>query len=458
MPEPITIGSLIKLAREMDGFDPAPYRAAVDAEEVLTRSPSPDTVPQPQAPDLASMHITAPRAKRTKRKMLLGGVAIIGHVTVLVSPGGMAKSTIATTGCVSIASGRPVFGSPVVRPMPVLMINAEDDSGEVWLRCEACLQHFSMQPQQAGDLYICGADALGDFALTETDPATKRERLRLPDIERLRQMIAATNAKMVVLDPWGALIPVGGNENGLMYQLMRALKQIAADLECAIVIVAHTRKGAIANGDGAEGTLGAVALPNAARAVFGVAKPSPSECARRGVAPGDEDNLRDLVSQKANLGPQGKVLSFRIVGVPMDNAEPPDWPDQDWVGVAEPFVAQPASSFVTPQMQRDVLVALARGAHGGTCHYSLKPQAKSRFFLRDVAAALAPHVPNASPQKHDSYATRVVDDLLARGWIEATQVPVPKTSGGGTNRREGIIVRWSITPWTADAPPGPFVA
>jgi hypothetical protein len=455
MPDGITIGSLLKLAQERDGFDAAPYRAAADAALGGTLLPLADAAENAPALDLAAMHINAPQAKRAKRKMLLGGVAIIGHVSVIVSPGGLAKSTIATTGCVSVASGRPIFGIPVVRPMPVLMVNAEDSSSEVRLRCEACLMHSKIPHQNAGDLYICGADTLGEFAFTETDPGTRRERLRLPDIARLRQMIESTGARMVVLDPWSALVPVGANDNGLIYQLMRALKQIAADLECAIVIVAHTRKGAATNGDGAEGTLGAVALPNAARAVFGVAKPSPSECAKRGVAPGDEDNMRDLIAQKANLGPGGKALSFRIVAVPMNNAEPPDWPDQDWVAVAEPFVAQAPGNFFTPQMARDALVTLAKGANGGTCHYGLKAQAKSRFHLGDVAAALAPHLPDASPQKRENYAARIVDDLLARGWIEAARVPIPK-AGGGTNKREGVVVRWSVTPWAGDPQPGPF--
>ncbi|GGG51005.1 hypothetical protein GCM10010964_42840 [Caldovatus sediminis] len=440
-----TLGTIFAMARE-DGWRDGAGGAAPDTGDASSRL------------DIAALHIAARPARRTKRKTMLGGVAIIGHVSVIVSPGGLAKSTIATTGCVAVASGKPIFGVPLVRPMPVLMVNAEDDSGEVRLRCEACLAHFKIPLHQAGDLYVCGADALGEFAFTEVDPTTRRERLRLRDIGRLRQLIRQTRAKLVVLDPWSALVPVGANDNGLMYQLMRALKQIAAELECAVVIVAHTRKGAAANGDGAEGTLGAVAVPNAARAVFAVVRPSPSECERRGVAPGDEGNMRDLVAQKANLVPGGTVLSFRLVGVPMDNAEPPEWPEQDWVAVAEPFVPQAPGSFITPQMQREALVTLAKGAQGGTCHYSLKPQAKSRFYLPDVAAALTPHLPGAPASRREGYAKRIVDDLLARGWIGTTQVVVPKTRGGGPNRREGVVVRWVVTPWAGDPQPGPFVA
>lgn len=454
-PGGIGVGTLIYMA-EAAGLDLSRWRNAAST----TATPSPNHQVQPGAAsfDMSLFYITNQSIRPEKRKPILGGLAFIGNVSVVASPGGVAKSTIIMADCVALASGRQITGVPVPRSAPVLMINAEDTAGEVRLRVHAYLRHYGMTVTDAGKLFVAGADQLGDFSLTELDPATRRERLRERDLVRLRQIVRDTGARLVVLDPFGAVVPVGGNDNGLIYALMRALRAIAEECGCAIVLVAHTRKNAAANGDGAEGVLGAVALSNGARAVWGVTCPSAKETEALGVAPGDEAHIRILTGQKANLSPGAATRTFRLVGVRMGNAAPPDWPDEDNVAVAVPFTPNASGSHFAAATLRDVLAVLARGAQGGTCAFSPAVQAKARSYVQAVAAALAAHLPNTTaPQAIRSYAQRALVELQTAGWVVVQATAVPKT-GGGANKRDGYLVRWTATPWAATTSPGPFVA
>ncbi|MDO8910696.1 MAG: AAA family ATPase [Phenylobacterium sp.] len=387
-----------------------------------------------------------------KRRPVHGGLGHRGEVTLLVSAGGLAKSTYMTSASLAVAFGRDLLGHPVAHPLTVAYVNAEDRRGEVGLRFKAAVNHFKLSGPAIDRVYVIGAGDLPGLALTEIDLNTRHERVSEPGMQAIRRLVTAKGIAFMVLDPLAALVPHGGNDNGLMAAVMRGLKGIAEDCDCAIVIVAHTRKGSNVEVDGAEITSGAAALTNLSRGVKGVRRPPASVISEIGVPFGQEDNIRELMDLKANLGPLSKHEYFRLVAVPMGNGTT-EYPNEDWVAVADKFTPQPGTRTLPDVALRDVAVTFALGAQGGGAPYSSAPQAKDRFYVPYVATVLQARFPTMSEPQRKLLAKEAYAYACIHGWIETRDVMIP----GTRNKRPSLYVRWDDTPWRDDPAPGPYI-
>jgi hypothetical protein len=265
----------------------------------------------------------------------------------------------------------------------------------------------------------------------------------------------ASGAKLAFLDPLVALIPYGMNDNGVGGGVMKGLKSIADELDCAIVIIAHTRKGGDVDLQGAEITAGAAAITNLMRGVVTLRTPADKVCREIGVMLGDEKNIREIVSAKANLAPLSDRQFFRLEGVRVANGTA-EYPDDDWVAVAEPFKPRTAA-IVAAQIPdatlRLAVEAIARGSAGGIS-LSPAPQAgDARKYVLALQKALGPAYGQGAPEAPPSFADAVFREIAARGWI-AVRNGMPTHS---KNTGKGLVALWSQTPWAAEPRPGTHV-
>ena len=396
-----------------------------------------------------------------RRRLEHGTDAQFGEVAVINGQGASGKSTIAITQAVGMAAGVSLLGQAVHRPRRVLLVNQEESAGEVALKLRAALTHYAAAiPSDTVDrITVYGAGQLSALRFVQIDG--RQERLNNQAFQLLGEIIENARAEIVYLDPWSMLAGGGLNDNTLMYAAIQGLKNIASNLGCAIVIVAHTRKSGTLENDGQEATLGAVAFTNAARIVKGVRPLTAAECAAIGVPYGREKNIRQIIDQKSNYTPLGDAQYIEIIGVQVPNADPPDYPENDWVGVATPFIAQPGGRVLPLAGLKDVLIQLARGANGGADPYSSAKQAAaarptgqlsgpppdSRYFGPAAAALLAKHITGAKPQHLEKAAKEALNDAIAHGWAEIDTFKI------GGNSRKGIRVVWSATPWAGEQVP-----
>lgn len=428
------------LIAEMDARD----RAAAVEQIASPLAPRPTLV--------ATTYAAWAKQPRFKRRPVFGWLAYLGEVTLLSAPGGLAKSTLASAMAMSLATGRDLLGF-APKQCRVLYINLEDAVGEVCLRLEAVARHHGFSFSDVdGWLHAVGADQGG--LLTFTHQFLGRDAIRPEAIAALRQCVARCGADVVILDPLVAAIGGGQNDQNLMGQLLRELKKLATAQDFALILVAHTRKGSNALTDGADATAGSGALTNLSRVGLGLVGVSEARARELGILPGEERRYRELVNTKANLAPIQDGFIVELVSVGMGNGTA-DYPDEDKVAVAIPYTPPAGGgSWVTSQMQRDVLVRIAKGSAG----VSLSPASRgSRSFVDPCSTALAPHLPGKNRCAIESAAKHVVGDLVARNWVEAVDAAVPKASGG-TNKSKGFTVHWDRTPWANDPRPGPFVA
>lgn len=383
-----------------------------------------------------------------KRRPIHDGVAIRGEVTLVVSPGEVAKSTLMAAVAVAVASGKNLLGSDPGPRVPTLTLNVEDCSGEMSLKFLAVAKHFGLRTSDTCDVHFAGAEQAPNLVLLEPTPDGRRLRVREAAITWLRAKISETGAKLVVIDPLAAVIPDGQNDSGAMAQVMRALKSVATDCDAGLVLVAHTRKGGDHTTEGAEITAGSGAITNLARGVMKVGMVDAKTCQEIGVAFGDEGNVREIIDLKANTRLLNGRRYFRLAPVPMGNGTP-EYPDQDRVVVAERFTPSTNGGGTPIAALKDVVLAIAAGTSGGQ-PYSPSHQASARHYLPAIQRALTPHLPTSGPSELAARSKRVLQELLAKGWVVSTSLPIPPSR----NVRAALQVVWSATPWASDPSPG----
>ena len=79
-----------------------------------------------------------------RRRWILGRSLLRGHVSLLVAPAGVGKSTHGIARAVAVATGRDLTGEPVHEQVKVWIYNIEDDLDELKRRLGAVLQHWSV--------------------------------------------------------------------------------------------------------------------------------------------------------------------------------------------------------------------------------------------------------------------------------------------------------------------------
>ena len=113
-----------------------------------------------------------------------------------------------------------------------------------------------------------------------------------------------THAKLVVVDPVTSVLEgnVNSHRDQDVQRTVAALRLVAQDTDCAIVLVIHLKKGSDANA--AERVTGSRAWVNSARSMLVMAKEADTEDGR--------SDARLLGHAKSNYGPELSNLAFEL--------------------------------------------------------------------------------------------------------------------------------------------------
>jgi len=190
--------------------------------------------------------------------------------------------------------------------------------------------------------------------------------LRLPaDTDRLRAEIVAAGARLAVIDPLSACLERGASPNTdhTVRAALMPLVRVAAETDCAILVVRHLRKDhagpAIYRGLGSIGTVAA------ARVAWLLTK-HPSDA-----------NLRVLTMTKSNVGPLPAPKVFAVADGQIDwradvadltaaAAPPPRMTVEDWLETvlakgcrpADEVLAEAAAAGIAPRTLERAKAAL----------------------------------------------------------------------------------------------------
>lgn len=292
------------------------------------------------------------------RRWLYGRMLIAGYVTVLVAPGGVGKTALSVVITQSLATGRARAGDWVYQRTRVLVCTLEDPEDEFNRRMAASMLHHGIARDDL-DGYVhvvSGRDRPLLIAGLDTDGFT----LCYPDKSEMIRLVKLECIGLIVVDPFVNSHELDENNNPHINAAARTWAEIANDAGCAVLLVHHTRKGAVA-GDMDSGR-GASALIAASRVGLTLTAMVADEAKGFGI-PEKERRLHiRLDDAKANLAPPSEHARwFKLVGVPLGNGEiGTPWHEGDNVQAVE--VWTPPDTFThTPAELSAVLDAIAAG-------------------------------------------------------------------------------------------------
>lgn len=333
------------------------------------------------------------------RKWLYGFDLVRGELTVIGSPGGVGKSSLAIGIAISVATGRELLGDKIRggSNLKSLVINGEDSTDEIRRRTYAfCLAHGVPERDLSG-LTVVGADDgwVHQLSLLKTNEKGMSS-LNQGGIDALQLALDELHPDVIVLDPLVSFCAGGNmNDNAVMSSVMRKLKEIAARYKCAILIVHHTRKGGDAGN--VETVSGAAAITNLARRAI-MPVPLTDQDNHLGILPSERPQYFKLVDAKSNLAP--RVVDcplYRLLSVELPNPEPPLYPNGDNVQainrVVLPIQPSGAASAEDLKIETAILDIVDRGKEieGQLYPYSPSPAGANngRALMPDAMIAVA---------------------------------------------------------------------
>lgn len=265
------------------------------------------------------------------RQWLYGTALVRRYITVVIAPGGVGKTSWSIAVGLAIASGKRLIGDHVHARANTLFCSLEDPEDEFDRRVAACMiRHQLDEEDLAGRVFtINGRDRRLVLASLDADGMT----VCYPDKEALISAIRENNIGVVVVDPFVNSHELEENSNPHINAAARAWAEVANATGCAVMLIHHTRKGAIA-GDPDSGR-GATALIGACRASFTLCAMSPEEADKYGIQEKDRRMHVRLDDAKANLAPPSdKARWFRLAGIALGNGTQ-DYPNGDNVQAIE---------------------------------------------------------------------------------------------------------------------------
>ena len=383
----ITVGTLLRVAQK-NGAD-------FDQWKSPTQS-----VPVSPALTWSAAELNPSFANIPHRRWLYGTYLIRGEVTVLAAPGGAGKTALATGIAVEIATGTELLGEKIFGGnLKVLFINGEDGRTEIERRvCAFYRAHaHKLAGQSLARLYVAGADNARVQCISFLQTTDRNFSMLDPSgFEVLKSGLETLRPDVLILDPLIAFCGGGNmNDNSVMAQVIRELKQLATKFDCAVLIVHHTRKGA--DDGNAEAISGASATVNLARRALMPVLMTQKEAEQFFVPPSERFRYFKVVDAKSNLAPRSSDSPwYRLHSVELPNAEPPVYPHGDNVQAVQRVnlaVLQTAAPTTEDQKIRDAILGLIQRGKvidGQPYPYSPSPAgaSKERALLDDAMAAV----------------------------------------------------------------------
>jgi len=331
------------------------------------------------------------------RKWLYGVDLVKGELTVIGSPGGAGKSSLAIGMAICIATNRELLEEKIRGRgnLKALVINGEDSTDEIRRRvCAFSLQHGLVE-SDLGHLTVVGANDPWVQRISFLTTNGDKSAFNQGGLDALQLALDALRPDVIVLDPLVSFCAgCNVNDNAVMSLVMRKLKEIAARYECAALIVHHTRKGGDAGN--VEAISGAAAITNLARRAIMPVPLTDAEVTRLAILRSERFQHFKLVDAKSNLAPRAENAPlYRLVNVELPNPEPPLYPHGDNVQ-AITRVAFPTQPICDPdelkiELAIMELVDLGKEIEGQRHPYSPSPAGANnkRALLPDAMEAAA---------------------------------------------------------------------
>jgi RecA-family ATPase len=176
------------------------------------------------------------------RPWVLGRWLLRSTVAAVVAPGGVGKSSLMATTLLSLATGRPLLGKTVWGgPLRAWYWNLEDDRDELHRQIAAAAIQHNVDPAQLADrMWIdSGPDGQGLCTALEDEGGF---RVLEPVYEALHEALKSRGIDVLIVDPFVSSHGADENSNTRIDAIAKAWARVAAQADCVVVLVHHSRK------------------------------------------------------------------------------------------------------------------------------------------------------------------------------------------------------------------------
>jgi hypothetical protein len=281
------------------------------------------------------------------RRWLYRPCYIRQFVSVFVGPGGSSKTSVMIAEALAMMTGRSLLGVTPERRLKVWYWNGEDPLEEMQRRVAAAAKHYKITEEEIGDRLFLDSGLTTPIVIAAED---KRRGLKV-DETALDQMIGTirdNGIDVVVIDPFVTVHRVNENDNMAVETVVNALKRVAQETNCAVMIVHHSRKVANGGEKTVDDARGATALIAAARSARVINTMTSAEARTAGIDERERRKHFRIDLGKSNMtAPPERADWILLQSVGLNNT-PKDvaWEvaEEDFVGVATPWtypVAEP---------------------------------------------------------------------------------------------------------------------
>lgn len=221
---------------------------------------------------------------RRVRFLDAAGMIPIRSVTILFGPPGLGKTTYAVSLAAAVTRGKM---TGFAEPRNVLISSHEDDLDD------------TLAPRALA-------------AQADMSRLSFVRNLSIPSaVEQLRTAAKAADAGLLIIDPLGSHLDgsVDSHKNAAVRRALEPLSELAADLELAVIAVAHPNKS---GGTGLDRISGSTAVGEHSRSVivFGTDPDADAGTSERVIA-----------HKKSNKGPKGPSLAGKIETVGIETRD-----------------------------------------------------------------------------------------------------------------------------------------
>ena len=330
------------------------------------------------------------------RGWLLGVSFARKFISGVVSEGGAGKTAVRYAQYLAAASGRSITKEHVHVRSRVLIACFEDDLAEVQRRIAAAMLHHGVSPNEIrGWLHYCVPRGL---KLLATNPRNDHDAIAGELHTELRRVAHALKIDLVSIDPFVKAHGVSENDNNLIDQVCTMLAGLADDLDVAVDLVSHARKGGT-NPNDADRDRGASAKRDAGRLMRNLTTMSPEEAQLYQIEERERHTFARLDDAKVNITPHSAsgATWFKLIGVPLGNRTE-TYPNGDEVQTAERWFPPDAFAALDFKTIDEILNRIEAGPYPGG-RYSPSPRAVARSapaviqeFLPETPDKLAKHI------------------------------------------------------------------
>lgn len=230
------------------------------------------------------------------------------------------KSSLTLGWGAAVVLGKPHGDFCPTAPGKCLVYNVEDDKIEQRRRISAVLRQFEALPGDIrGKLIRVGPKGVGTLLTRNSDTGLI---LNAPAMDELRQLIEDHQPDVLIADPLAELHTAEENDNTAVRAIIAEFRSLAAEFNIAIILLHHTRKGAVTAGD-PDTARGASAIIGGARVVLTLVTMSEEDAEALGIATSRQSRTRyiRLDDAKQNYAAIGEAQWYEKALYHLDNGE-----------------------------------------------------------------------------------------------------------------------------------------